>query len=247
MQFAYEHFDRFYLLLQRLADAPGQGRTLREVIALFQLPKRGVYFFFENGEYRTGQPLVKRVVRVGTHAVSTGSKSTLRQRLKQHIGTRSGGGNHRGSIFRLHIGAALLARNGSSLPTWGLGSSAPPALTESETLRAAEAMCEKQVSEYIGEMPILWLDVPDEASPLSDRSFIERNVIALLSNKFNPIDSASTEWLGHFSPRQEIRNSAIWNLNYCADNFDPIFLDKFESLVNLTIEQCRNQADSHQS
>ena len=236
-QSASDSLKRFYSLVARLADATGQGRSLRELGGRSSLPERGVYFFSEPGEFRAAKPGVIRVVRVGTHAVSTGSKSTLRGRLKQHLGTRAGGGNHRGSIFRLHLGAALLARAGAPLTTWGVGSSAPPALTNNEAARAAEAACEKQVSEYIGGMSVFWVDVADEAGPRSERSFIERNAIALLSNRFAPIDSASSGWLGRFSPRREIRDSALWNVNYVAEVCDSSFLDRLESLVTITCQE----------
>lgn len=226
--------ERFYSLLAHLAKAPGQGRPLRQLPGRASLPTRGVYFFMEPGEVRDKNPSVPRIVRVGTHAVSSGSKSTLHGRLKQHLGTRAGGGNHRGSIFRLHVGTALLARDGTPLPTWGVGSSAPAAVRDRATTRAAEAACEKRVSEYIGAMSVLWIDVPDEPGPQSDRAFIERNAIALLSNHLCPIDGASPSWLGRFSPRREIRDSALWNLDYVAGACDVTFLDKLESFVTLT-------------
>ncbi len=232
------NLERFYSLLARLGDAPGQGRPLRELPGRSLLPKRGVYFFMEQDEFRAANPTVRRIVRVGTHAVSSGSKSTLRGRLKQHLGTRAGGGNHRGSIFRLHVGAALLVRDGTPLPTWGIGSSAPPALTNSPAARAAETACEKRVSEFIGSMSVFWADVPDdEPGSQSERSFIERNAIALLSNSFAPMDGASSGWLGRFSPRQEIRDSALWNLNYVKEVYDASFLDKLESCVTLTCQK----------
>lgn len=239
MRFASDNLERFYLLVARLADAPGQGLALRELAGRSSLPNRGVYLFCEPGEFRAGNPSVRRVVRVGTHAVSTGSKSNLRGRLKQHLGTRSGGGNHRGSIFRLHVGAALLGRDGTQLATWGVGSSAPPAVRDSETGRAAEAAWENRVSEYIGGMSVFWIDVPDDPGPQSQRSLIERNAIALLSNKLAPIDKASSGWLGRFSPRQEIRDSALWNLNYVEDQYDPRFLEKLELFVAIT---CRGES-----
>ena len=63
-----------------------------------------------------------RVVRIGTHALAAcGSRSTLRQRLGQHRGGASGRGNHRGSIFRLLVGQALLTRGGlPPCPSWGV-------------------------------------------------------------------------------------------------------------------------------
>ena len=73
-------------------------------------PRRGVYFFFEEGEVRSDSGSGPRVVRVGTHALTDRSKTTLWNRLAQHRGVaRSGGGNHRGSVFRLLVGQALLA------------------------------------------------------------------------------------------------------------------------------------------
>jgi len=227
---AKESLARFYSLLARLADAPGQAQPLRELPRPVSLPKRGVYFFLEPGEFRADVASARRVVRVGTHAVSAGSKSTLHGRLKQHVGTRTGGGNHRGSIFRRHVGTALLARDGALLPTWGIG------LSASSVSRTAEADCENRVSAYIREMPVLWIDVPDAAGPQSGRAFIERNSIALLSNQFAPIDTPSKNWLGRFSPLQIIRDSALWNLKHTAEVCDESFLDKLEIFVALTCE-----------
>ena len=56
-------------------------------------PERGVYFFFEPTEARVDSGSGPRVVRAGTHALGTGSRSSLRQRLRQHRGSRSGLGN----------------------------------------------------------------------------------------------------------------------------------------------------------
>lgn len=150
-----DHLDRFYALLARLEAVSPQGRRLDEQSGRSPWPARGVYFFMEPGEARNRTPATPREVRVGTHAVTTGSKSRLWGRLRTHRGGKAGTGNHRGSIFRLHVGAALLAR----------------------------------VSEHIGSMSVLWVDVPDEPGPGSMRSFIARNAIALLSNDCCPIES----------------------------------------------------------
>ena len=229
-----DHLERFYSLLAHLANAPGQGRPLVELPTRSLLPERGVYYFREPGEHRAANPNVLRVVRVGTHAVSSGSKSTLHGRLKAHLGTRTGGGNHRGSIFRRHVGDALLARDGIQLKTWGVGSSPPPAVRNDETARAAENALEKRVSEHIGAMPVLWVNVPDEPGRNSKRAFIERNAIALISNQLDPIDKASENWLGRFSPRGEIRTGGLWNLNHVGEDYDASFLDILESYVGFT-------------
>lgn len=172
---------------------------------------------------------------MGTHAVSAGSKSTLRARLKTHLGSKAGSGNHRGSIFRLHVGNALLRSEDKALPTWGVGSVAPQALRESEAARAAEAALERRVSMVIGAMLVLWVDVPDDPSPDSERSAIERGSIAMLSNGLAPHAPPSAGWLGHSSARHEIRASGLWNLRHVEEAVDPSFLDVLERAVERTV------------
>src|SRR5690606_21373669 len=89
---------RLYALLDRLESKLGAKRALDRLGPARGWPDRGVYFFFDPGEFRTDSGTGPRLVRVGTHALSDGAKSTLHQRLRQHGGQSSGGGNHRGSI-----------------------------------------------------------------------------------------------------------------------------------------------------
>ena len=220
--------ERFYELIGCLAALPGQGQSLSGYTGRSRWPLRGVYFFREPGEYRAAQPDVLRIVRVGTHAVSANSKSRLWGRLRAHRGSADLGGNHRGSIFRLHVGAALLQRDRTDigeLPTWSTDQSA------SREIRNTEVEHEKRVSRHIGSMSVLWIDVPDDPGPQSMRSFIERNAIALLSNQLNPVDRPSAAWLGLHSLRPEIRHSGLWNLNYVQDSYDRSFLDVIAGFI----------------
>lgn len=234
---ALVHLDRFYAILAKLDALENQGVPLRELSSKSGLPARGVYFFREPGEYRSSSPLTPRFVRVGTHAVSIGAKATLWNRLRTHRGNRIGDGNHRSSVFRLHVGAALLARNGESLPTWGRGASAPIEVRQDTTTKADELALEKSVSEYLGSMTVLWVEVPDEPGPKSDRAYIERNSIALLSNRLAPIDVVNGNWLGCSSPREEIRHSLLWNLNHVLESVDRQFLGQLEAAVERTISK----------
>jgi len=219
--------DRFYALLALLEERPSQGHRLADCVGGSVWPSRGVYFFREPGETRTASA-IPRVVRVGTHAVSVNSKSTLWGRLRAHRGSRSGTGNHRGSIFRLHVGAAMLARDRQSIATWGVGSSG------GKPTRLAEAEHERQVSRYIGGMSVLYVDVSDEPGPNSVRSYIERSAIALLSNTLRPADQPSAGWLGLHSPNAAIRRSGLWNLNYVDSRHESRFLDVLEDLLRQT-------------
>ena len=60
--------------------------------------------------------------------------------------------------------------------SWGIGNSAP------RSTRLAELPLEQDVSKVIGLMPFLWLEVNDTPGAASDRAYLERNCIALLSN-----------------------------------------------------------------
>jgi len=226
--------ERFYSLLSRLTESPLQGLRLDEYTGHSRIPARGVYFFCDSAQPRSLDANSLRVVRVGTHAVSDGSKTTLWTRLRTHLGTRKGGGDHRRSIFRLHVGKAMLNRDHVELPTWGVGSSPPPRVKENPTVRAAEADHEKKVSAYIAAMLVLWIDEPDEPCANSARAYIERNSIALLSNHLTPVDQASADWLGRQSPEEEIRRSALWNLKHVQETYDREFLNKLETAVERT-------------
>src|SRR5688572_10923820 len=112
---------RFYSLLDDLARRTGGTRRLADCSGGLEWPPRGVYFFMESGEVRRESGDGPRIVRVGTHALKDGSRTTLWKRLSQHKGQRDGNGNHRGSIFRLLVGTALLANDPALCASWGQG------------------------------------------------------------------------------------------------------------------------------
>lgn len=224
-----EDLDKFYALIRKLNEGLKGGMKLKDATGNNGWPEKGVYFFFEDGEFRKTEPFESRVVRVGTHAVSEGSSSNLWNRLRTHRGGVDLGGNHRGSIFRLHVGKSLIAKEKLDYPTWGVGQNA------TREIKDKEKPLEAKVSEVIGNMNILWLQISDRASADSDRSFIEKNSIALLSSFIRKIDNASKVWLGNYNPHKSISESSMWNVNYVEDDYDPRFLEIFERFVNITI------------
>ena len=231
---------RFYALLDRLKQRVGGTRVLANLGSFRDWPNCGVYLFFEPSEARSDSGKGPRIVRVGTHALGEGSRSTLRQRLRQHRGRASGGGNHRGSIFRLLIGQALLARGGlAHCSSWGVKGDATKAFTalgmSREALTSAETPVEQAVTNYLGTMLFLWLNIDDEPGPKSLRGVIECNAIALLSNYGRTsFDLPSPQWLGHVSDRPLVRASGLWNQRHVKETHDPAFLDIFEMMIAQT-------------
>ena len=226
-----DHLKRFYASLAALEARLEGTRVLSECTGRMPWPKRGVYFFMEPGEVRTGSGKGARVVRVGTHALKPGAKSTLWKRLRQHRGAATGGGgNHRGSIFRRIVGAALVERHSLACETWDEHGGAAP-----REIREAEQPVEHHVSTKIGTMPFLWVRVDDCPGPESQRGFIERNAIALLSNHgTDSIDAPSPRWLGCHCNREKVRSSGLWNSNHVGEPYEPGFLDVLDELVHET-------------
>ncbi|SDF39291.1 hypothetical protein SAMN04488067_10444 [Halorubrum xinjiangense] len=226
--------DRLYELFDDLAERTGGPRRLRDCTGYMDWPERGVYFFFAADETResTDQP---RLTRVGTHAVSSGSGTSLWDRLRTHRGANSGtyegGGNHRGSVFRKRVGEAMIERDDrhDEYPHWGDGSGAK------RERRLAELDHERRVSRYVRDLPFLWVEIDDEPGPESDRAYVERNAIALVSNDgTESIDPRDDDWLGRESPRREIAESGLWNINHVGERYEADFLDRVVEAVEET-------------
>lgn len=218
----------FYAAIGRLIHAQGGPRELRSCDGRMGWPERGVYFFFEPGEDRTESGSGPRVVRVGTHAITAASRTTLWKRLSQHRGNAGdGGGNHRGSVFRKHVGRAVMARDASlEFPMWGNGN------TASRQARLSEQPLERKVSEVIRAMPFVVLAIPDAPGADSRRAYVERNAIALLSNHGRvPLDPSSSGWLGRFCPSERVQRSGLWNSQHVEERYEPDFREQFDQLV----------------
>jgi hypothetical protein len=237
---------RFYSILGRLEKKIGGARILAKCTGRMDWPQRGVYFFRENGEKRTDTGNGPRIVRVGTHALISGAKTTLWSRLAQHKGSLSANGSSTGgaSIFRNHICDALICRYSLDSPT----KSKKIIISD---LDYGEPVVEHEVDKYIQNMPFLWLSIEDKPGPNSVRGYIEKNSIALLSNypldkNLNPLDPPSVKWLGHYCDRERvgklrgddrkkndtIRKSGLWNSRHVNDTYEPDFLKVLDRLVS---------------
>ena len=214
---------RFYRLLDELAVLNGglhRMVTSREDQAW---PARGVVWFFEKGEARSDTGAGPRVVRVGTHALKPELNSRLWEKLAQ-----DGGGSHRQSLFRTVVGLSIRDLTGRREPrSWGRELVIPGGAPD-----RAETALEGAVSLYIGQMDFVVLAVEDEPGPRSERAFIERNSIALLSNYARPpLDAPSAEWLGRRCGREKVRQSGLWNTQHVDAAYDSSFMETMRTLM----------------
>lgn len=131
---------------------------------------------------------------MGTHL----AHGRLGQRIRQHYGRRHWfGGDKNKSVFRRHVGAALMRRDDPfdpRLPGW-LRHNGP-----------SDPEVEVRVSDYLARCTTfvcVRVDLKD------DRLELEQGLIALFGGSGAAAPSAN--WLGLHSPYAEVRASGFWN------------------------------------
>jgi hypothetical protein len=164
------------------------------------IPPNGIYIMFEAGE--TGHD-GNRIVRVGTHT----GRDQLRSRMRRHFVTE----NKDRSIFRKHVGRALLTMDGDPfIEQWN-----PRLNTRAARMRYAGLVdfaklgqVERRVTEYLqANLSFVCLRMDDRDLRLK----WESKIIATVStcDECGP----SRDWLGLHSPKVKIRESGLWLIN----------------------------------
>jgi hypothetical protein len=223
-----QQIKRFYELLDQVQKKCPR-RVFGELSSTMPLPQQGVYFFFEPGEYREDGKS-PRVVRIGTHAAQAGSSASVFSRIKNHWGSnKEGHGKHRMSVHRELVGLALINRDQLNYPHWK-----DRKYKDDKLVIEQEKELELKVSEYIRACEFTVLEVPGESHANNDRSFIEANAIALLSNYGRDEKGAfvSSNWLGKYNGDDRLVQSGLWNKVGVFRDVHPEFLDRFEVFVN---------------
>ena len=179
------------------------------------LPRDGIYLFFERGETAPVHGLVaERIVRVGTHR----QDGRFPARIRQHYGqVRSLRGNKNGSVFRRHVGGALLARSNPQDP------------------RLAEWQRQGGTS-YVEVEEVVSKTLRDDFTFVcfrvdkgEERLTLERGLIALLAQ--HPIAGPSPAWLGHHAIATDIQHTGLWNMQRARA--EPLTSVEFGRLKNL--------------
>ena len=185
---------------------------------LDQIPLNGVYIIFEKDEqYKQ----YDRIVRVGTHK----GINQLRSRLYQHFLLL----NKNRSIFRKNIGRALLNKDSNPyLRIWELDSTSRADKIKNAPLidKIFEQELEGQISKYIQHnLSFVVFGVNNK----DKRLFWESRIISTLAAF--PDIRPSDNWLGHFSPKDKIRQYGLWQVNDLKKK--PLDTDEFNELTQL--------------
>jgi hypothetical protein len=144
--------------------------------------------------------------------------------MRQHYGSDSSlGGNKNSSVFRKHVGGALLRRanpRDPRLERW-LTQDAP-------TFPEVEA----QVSKVLREN---FTFVCFRADDRHERLSLERGLISLLAQ--TPLALPSPGWLGHDAAASEIRLGGLWNTQHvCSAPLAQHEILRVEELVRASLE-----------
>ena len=158
-----------------------------------------------------------RIVRVGIH----GKKATLRKRLRQHYRL-----NREGSVFRKHLGTALLKRKGfpdDEIIEWKKGRKSPRWSDFKDV--------EDEVSQILRSRFFFRVVAVDD---VAERKTLEEKLIASLAAC--PHCRPSEGWLGRFAWSEKIRRSGLWNSNHVnsENKMDVDDLERLKQLVRQT-------------
>jgi len=180
-----------------------------------RLPLNGIYFFFEVGEKaRIAQREGARIVRVGINT----TENRFGERIRLHFGNiQDLGGSRKSSVFRKHVGGALLRREGrgeETLQAWH------------DESAAADRRTEEAVSQYMrANLTFAWKEVPQEQR----RKHLEVRLIALLAQRSRC--HPSSEWLGLHAASEVIRRTGLWNVQHTSG--EPATADDLRRLRDL--------------
>ena len=162
------------------------------------IPLNGVYLNYEKGEnYSADDELLQRIVHVGRNRES----QNLRERLKSHYVFRG-----RRSIFRNHVGTALLTRDGRLKLLQNLPFKPSETRKVTPLARAAFPRFEDAITEYmVTSFTFRYIEVEDR----SYRKELEERLIYTLALCQGCVPSQN--WLGKYALNAGVKSGHLWN------------------------------------
>jgi hypothetical protein len=101
----------------------------------------------------------------------------------------------------------------------------------SKNITELEAPLEFKVSEYIGNLRVLFIPLLDTAGTGSMGATIERQFISMFTESLCAIDESSPSWLGRFSDKPSITDSGLWNVRNVGSEYDLRFIPLLDGLL----------------
>jgi len=205
---------------------------------LQQLPENGIYFFYEQGEIWGHGGNKPRIVRIGTH-----KDGNFRNRIKEHYLLDESKMNfdsgkpalHERSIFRKHIGSALLNQhNDDYLQIWEKIDFTPKKNREKfghlRNIRK-EKEIESEITRILREnFSFRFILLSSQRERMGSKG-LESSLIGTIAHC--QLCKPSNNWLGNYSPKARIRGSGLWQVQHL--NADGINETDKEAILNAMI------------
>jgi hypothetical protein len=197
-------------LHEQLEELP----LIKSPFDLEQLPKNGIYFFYEDGEVWGHGGNKPRIVRVGTHR-----NGNFRSRINEHYLLNKDYLNFDEnrpkpsdrSIFRKNIGRALLNKNKDSyLEIWNIDfmEKKNVELWKSKRDIEKERKLEEMITKIIRERFSFRFIILDNQTERMGSKGLESSLIGTLSHC--KLCRPSAGWLGNYSSIEKIKESGLW-------------------------------------
>jgi len=208
-----------------------------------QLPRNGIYFFYEKGETWGHGGDKPRIVRIGTHKANN-----FRSRIKEHflLDERKMNFDSVGqapkdrSIFRKNIGRALLNKHGSRyLKIWEIDFTSRNNREKYSHLRNIEyeKSIETQVTLALrNNFSFRFILVEEETERMGTKG-LESRLIGTVAQC--SLCQPSNSWLGKHSPKMEIRRSGLWLVQHLSSS--PITIEE-KNLISIAITRTKRYA-----
>ena len=186
--------------------------------ALEQLPRNGIYFFYETGETWGHGGEHQRIVRIGSHR-----QGNFKSRIGEHYLLKESAMDFDKnkpkpsdrSIFRKNIGRAVLWRDGDDYcDLWEIDFTYRANRDAYKHLRniRKEKKIEAEITRIMRDrFAFRFIEIDDEKERIG-KNGLEKEYIATASGCQQCTPSET--WLGRFSPVARIRDSGLWLVQY---------------------------------
>ena len=189
---------------------------------LEQLPRNGIYFFYEQGEIWGHGGSHLRIVRIGTHRDgnfrSRIAEHFLLDESKMNFGRDKSKPSDR-SIFRKNIGKALLnQRKDNYLQVWEIDYTYKKHREKFGHLRDInkEKEVESEITRILrGKFSFRSIELHGQAERMGTRG-LESSLIGTIARC--KLCRPSKNWLGNYSPKKKIREGRLWLVQHLKAN-----------------------------
>lgn len=209
-----------------------QRPLIKYPFLLKELPKNGIYFFYQDNEFWGHGGEKPRIVRIGTH-----KSNNFQSRINEHYLISKNWMDFNAlkpapkdrSIFRKNIGRAIINKeNPKYLKIWNIDFTITKNRQKYSYLRNIkyEKEIEKKINKILrNTFSFRYIEIIKEENRIGSKG-LESRLIGTISKC--PVCKPSSEWLGKSSPIAKIRNSGLWQVQHLnsspIDDKDEIFI-----------------------